>query len=131
MNLWQCPLVAGLSACMALPPVSATALPATNQAAPSVIAAADKASPLIEVRHGRKWRRHARHHWRHWGHRHYYDYDGGALAAGAILGLAAGAIAANAAAGNSAVAYCSRRYRSYDPASSTYLGYDGYRHPCP
>jgi hypothetical protein len=29
------------------------------------------------------------------------------------------------------VAYCMRRFRSYDPASGTYLGYDGYRHPCP
>jgi hypothetical protein len=28
-------------------------------------------------------------------------------------------------------AYCARRYRSYDPASGTYLGYDGIRHPCP
>jgi hypothetical protein len=27
--------------------------------------------------------------------------------------------------------YCSQRYRSYDPASGTYLGYDGRRHPCP
>ena len=26
--------------------------------------------------------------------------------------------------------YCSRRYRSFDPASGTYLGYDGYRHYC-
>ncbi len=26
--------------------------------------------------------------------------------------------------------YCARRYRSYDPASGTYLGYDGRRHPC-
>lgn len=30
-----------------------------------------------------------------------------------------------------AVRYCMRRYRSYDPRSGTYLGYDGYRHPCP
>jgi hypothetical protein len=30
-----------------------------------------------------------------------------------------------------AVGYCMQRYRSYDPASGTYLGYDGYRHPCP
>jgi BA14K-like protein len=29
------------------------------------------------------------------------------------------------------VAYCMARFRSYDPASGTYLGYDGYRHPCP
>jgi hypothetical protein len=27
--------------------------------------------------------------------------------------------------------YCAGRFRSYDPASGTYLGYDGYRHPCP
>jgi BA14K-like protein len=29
------------------------------------------------------------------------------------------------------VAYCEQTYRSYDPASGTYLGYDGLRHPCP
>jgi hypothetical protein len=33
------------------------------------------------------------------------------------------------AAGNDP-AYCQQRYRSYDPASGTYLGYDGLRHPC-
>jgi hypothetical protein len=27
--------------------------------------------------------------------------------------------------------YCVQRYKSYDPASGTYLGYDGRRHPCP
>jgi hypothetical protein len=30
-----------------------------------------------------------------------------------------------------AVGYCMRRFRSYDPSSGTYIGYDGYRHPCP
>jgi len=30
-----------------------------------------------------------------------------------------------------AAAACAQRYRSYDPASGTYLGYDGRRHPCP
>ena len=34
-------------------------------------------------------------------------------------------------AGGGDVAYCQQRYRSYDPASGTYLGYDGLRHPCP
>ena len=29
------------------------------------------------------------------------------------------------------VAYCARRYHSYDPASGTYLGNDGFRHYCP
>jgi len=27
--------------------------------------------------------------------------------------------------------YCIQRYKSYDPGSGTYLGYDGQRHPCP
>jgi hypothetical protein len=29
------------------------------------------------------------------------------------------------------VAYCQQTYRSYDPTSGTYLGYDGLRHSCP
>jgi len=33
--------------------------------------------------------------------------------------------------GDDAVAWCMQTYRSYDPASGTYLGYDGLRHPCP
>src|SRR5688572_30169575 len=78
---------------------------------------AEDASAFVEVRH-RRW--HRRSHWR----RHHHGDYGGALAAGAIFGLAAGAIAANAAAGNDAVAYCMRRFRSYDPASGTYMGYD-------
>jgi hypothetical protein len=28
------------------------------------------------------------------------------------------------------MAYCAGRYRSFDPASGTYLGYDGMRHYC-
>jgi hypothetical protein len=27
-------------------------------------------------------------------------------------------------------AFCAQRYRSYDPASGTFLGYDGRRHRC-
>jgi hypothetical protein len=43
-----------------------------------------------------------------------------------------GAVAvAPAPVGDDAVAYCMQTYRSYDPASGTYLGYDGLRHPCP
>ena len=41
------------------------------------------------------------------------------------------AVAAAPPAGDDAVAYCMQRYKSYDPASGTYLGYDGQRHPCP
>lgn len=73
----------------------------------------------------------------------YYRHNRGNAAAAGIAGLAAGAIIggaiaqsqAQAAPGyvvqNDASAYCAQRYRSYDPASGTYLGYDGLRHPCP
>jgi hypothetical protein len=81
--------------------------------------------------------------WHHGGghgggyHHHYHGGGGGAfiggLAAGAILG---GALASRPYYGayaydGNAVAYCESRFKSYDPASGTYLGYDGYRHPCP
>lgn len=91
-------------------------------------------------------------HWRGggWGGRNYYRggaYLGG-LAAGAVIG---GALAAPYgyyggpyayepdydygpgvyAQPDRDDAYCAQRFRSYDPASGTYLGYDGLRHPCP
>ncbi|MGE0563119.1 MAG: BA14K family protein [Pseudolabrys sp.] len=73
---------------------------------------------------------------RYYGHRRYdrrrrHRDDAGAAAAGAIFGMALGAIIASQPHRQSAVEYCSRRFRSYDPYSGTYLGYDGRRHPCP
>jgi len=65
--------------------------------------------------------------------------DGAAIAAG-VVGLALGAAAAQSAnqrayAGSESgdrawFESCSRRYRSFDPASGTYLGFDGNRHLC-
>jgi hypothetical protein len=85
----------------------------------------------VQWRH-RHWHRGHGPHWghRHWRHRHYgWGPAIGGLAAGAIIG---GAIASSQAQARSdEVAYCSQRFRSYDPASGTYLGYDGLRHPCP
>jgi BA14K-like protein len=69
----------------------------------------------------------------------------GGLIAGAIVG---GAIAAGAAPyygpgyygpppvaygppPGDAISYCMQQFKSYDPRSGTYLGYDGFRHPCP
>jgi BA14K-like protein len=46
-------------------------------------------------------------------------YDNGAVAVAPAPG------------GDDAVAYCMQTYQSYDPASGTYLGYDGLRYPCP
>jgi len=42
-----------------------------------------------------------------------------------------GAVAVAPAGGDDSVAYCMQTYRSYDPRSGTYLGNDGFRHPCP
>ena len=66
-------------------------------------------------------------------HHHYYGHgDGGAVAAGAIMGLALGAIIASQAAQyNRSVDWCMRRYRSYDPASHTWVDYHGRLHYCP
>jgi hypothetical protein len=111
------------SSLLLAPAGAAQAAPISGSTLAGARAGTDQAALLIEVRHRRR-------HWRH-RHHHHHDNDAGAAAAGAIFGLALGAIAANAAANNNAVAYCSQRYRSYDPRSGTYLGYDGYRHPCP
>jgi hypothetical protein len=48
-----------------------------------------------------------------------------------VYGAPGPGYAAPGYAGGDAVAYCSQRFRSYDPASGTYLGYDNLRHPCP
>ncbi|MGE3149957.1 MAG: BA14K family protein [Pseudorhodoplanes sp.] len=86
--------------------------------------------PLQSVQYRRYHR--GGHYYR--GHRRGYD-PGAAVAAG-IIGLAAGAIIAGATApqpapgGQAWIDYCFSKYRSFDPASGTYLGYDGLRHYC-
>lgn len=49
----------------------------------------------------------------------YYAYQPGYYAYGA------------AGVDDDAVAYCMSRFQSYDPNTGTYLGYDGFQHPCP
>ena len=57
---------------------------------------------------------------------------GAAIGLGVGAAIVGGAIAAGAAQQQqNAVNYCMQRFRSYDPRSGTYLGNDGYRHPCP
>jgi hypothetical protein len=109
-------------------------------AAPLGAASADAGAPVVNVQY--------------YGHRHGgYRHDGyrrnnvgGALAAGAAIGIIGGIIASQAqpryyepapvygqrvyGAPDGDDAYCFSKYKSYDPESGTYLGYDGYRHPC-
>jgi hypothetical protein len=100
--------------------VPATSAPLINQS--SVAKAAPSSTETVYYRH------------RHRGYGYHRGGGAGALlgglAAGAIIGGAIAAGQANAATQQN-VAYCARRYRSYDPASGTYLNNDGNRYPCP
>jgi BA14K-like protein len=77
------------------------------------------------------------------GRRYWRGYGPGPAAAGVIGGLAAGALIGGAIASQGAVAqplpktqdpdfiaYCSRKYRTFDPVDGTYLARDGGRYMC-
>ncbi len=79
-------------------------------------------------------------HWHGGGPRYgyrggYHHHHGGGNGAAVIGGLAAGAIIGGAIAASQAKAnndaYCSQRFRSYDPASGTYIAKGGVRRSCP
>lgn len=122
-------ILAGATAIASLQPAAAAPMmvtPGIGQSATNVEA--------VQFRRGHRgpgWRHHGGWHHRY-GQRHGYYGNGaaalGGLAAGAIIG---GAIANSQARAGDAEAYCSQRFRSYDPRSGTYLGNDGDRHSCP
>jgi hypothetical protein len=119
-------IAAAASAVMLLSNGPVAATPLSVASANSMLASqAAEASPFAEVQYR---------------YRRYRRYGGGGAAAGFVAGAIIGGIIASQAYPyrtygpypyNDAVAYCSRRFRSYDPYSGTYLGYDGFRHPCP
>lgn len=104
---------------------SASAAPLLAQKTTTVVTSAPATVTQVGWRYGHRlgWHRHGWHR----GHRYGWGPVIGGLAAGAIVGSALASSHAQA----SANAYCEQKYRSYDPASGTYLGYDGERHPCP
>jgi hypothetical protein len=58
----------------------------------------------------------------------YAYYGNGYYDEGTAVAVVPGAVAV---APGADATWCAQTYRSYDPASGTYLGYDGQRHPCP
>ena len=80
-----------------------------------------------------------RYRYRHGGYRHYhngYYYASpwwlltAPLVAGAVIAPRVYDYGYNDGYGGGHVQWCLNRYRSYDPRSNTFLGYDGYRHEC-
>jgi len=118
---------------------SANAAPLMAGSALSTANAATASSDVTQVRYYGYRGGYYRHGGWGWGG------VGAGLAAGALIG---GAIAASqgpyyygpgygyyapapAYVEGDGVSYCMQRYKSYDPRSGTFLGYDGLRHPCP
>jgi hypothetical protein len=83
------------------------------------------------ARHGMRYRyRHGRYaHYYHgwWYHRPWWR--GPTVAVGIGVGAAYGGYYGYSA-GNPHVRWCLNHYRSYDPRSDTFVGFDGYRHRC-
>jgi len=81
------------------------------------------------------WFKHGR---RHRDHHHRHFHNGLWFAVPFWLGAGTAALAADRYYdddydddyGDAHVEYCLSRYRSYDPASNTFMGYDGLRHEC-
>lgn len=126
-----------LSACLAFAlSLSVMAVPAT--AAPlrlSAPAMAEVPSDLVHVGHRhRKYHRH-RHHRPH-ARYHNRRNDAGPIVGGLIAGAVIGGIIASQpayrfrAAPSAHIAWCHRRYRSYDSRSNTFQPYHGPRRIC-
>lgn len=123
-------LIAGSLAVAAVPASAAPMMVGQNPVA------AKSNIEQVQYRHG--WhgnRGYGYGHRGYYGHRHHH---GGWGAGAAIGGLAAGAIIGGAiansqaqAAQNDAVSYCAQRFRTYDPASGTYIAKGGVRRSCP
>jgi hypothetical protein len=129
---------AGLIGCTMLlfgaAPVSAATLPSPAIAAPGETAIVQEVQrrrgDRVRRHHSRRHRahrsrRHSRRSFRHHrGFRHHHGPSFGfsVILPGVAVGLGGGSSAH--------VRWCLNRYRSYDPSSDSFLGYDGYRHRC-
>lgn len=140
-------LAAGAALAMVTAPIAASAQSvrfgsdASVRVGPTYSGQHYRHGPRVDPRHG----------YRYGYPRYGYRYDdrrsstGAAVAAG-IAGLAVGTMVGAAASGSGTTttyyrgspqpwtsewyAYCSSKYRSFDPSSGTFLGYDGQRHFC-
>jgi hypothetical protein len=84
-------------------------------------------------RHGPRYRyRHGHYNHHHdgwWYSRPWWGYGSG-IALGLTVPLGGYYGGGYGYGGDGHVQWCLNRYRSYDPRSDTFMGYDGYRHRC-
>jgi Ni/Co efflux regulator RcnB len=78
------------------------------------------ASRSFRHHRGPSFSRSFRHHHRHYRYGPSIGFS--FIVPGVTLGIGGGS--------SSHVDWCLNRYRSYDPSTDTFLGYDGYRHRC-
>ncbi|WP_210483063.1 BA14K family protein [Microvirga antarctica] len=119
-------------------------LPAAADVVPTPAATPDVQQAYPSESYSQYYRRGYGYYGRPYYGRPYYRDNGAAVAAG-VAGVAAGALIAGAIANQAAqpaappppgtvspsvAAYCARKYRSYDPASGTFLSNNGMRYVC-
>lgn len=116
---------------------------------PAPAAAQDSVKPGLQQAYpSESYAQYRRYGGRYYGGGYHRRRGSGGAAAAGIAGLAAGALIGGAIASQQYapppppyavapaggdeewLAYCSQRYRSFDPASGTYLSYDGNRYVC-
>jgi len=127
--------IAGLTAAAVLATSSLVAVPVAQAAGPAALAApaAYKDAPVTLVRSEKRWKKRRHHHRRHY--RSYRHHHHGSNVGAGIAGFALGAIVGSALTqpsyrGSNWHAYCASKYRSYNPRTGTYTGYDGLQHRC-
>ncbi len=116
-----------IGACMLVSPVSTGAAPLAGALSKDLAVQAGDTSLVVQVQRRRGGGRRA-------GGRRGGGRRGGGnagVAAGIAGGLLLGTVILNEAARQQAIDNCARRFRSYDRDSMTYIGRDGYEHPCP
>jgi BA14K-like protein len=123
--------------------IASTPAPAAPLGVGFMSGLSDQQNVVEQVGYKKRWH-HNNNNWggNNWGgnwhhRRHHHDNDnwgwwGVPLGLGLGLALTAPYYGGgyNNGYGNSHVDYCMRRYRSYDPRTNTFMGYDGYRHEC-
>ena len=115
--------IAGIAAAAMLATTMLAAVPAAAQPGFYGDQAMHQRNDDWRLRHHRGWGN------RGWGHR---GWDDGSSAVGAgILGFMTGAFVAQAFSQPGWQGSCAQRFRTYNPATGSYTGYDGHQHACP